>query len=125
MSKDIHKHRCGLHLSSFDRDDRLDPPLAVEGCGHEWEHERIFLSKEDYAKRHNCPACGAGPWYRRVLSPLQKQQLEARIPETIRRAQDLRELTLLAGMILDALGFDEQRFQVIEERLHELNGGED
>lgn len=121
---DIHKHRCGLHLSAFDFDPKLDPPRALEGCGHEWEHERIFLSKEDYAKRHVCPACGKGPWYRRALSPLQKQQMEARVPETLRRAVDLRELTILAGMILDELGFDEQRFQVIEERMNQLIEGE-
>ncbi len=122
MSTDIHKHRCGYHLGPLDHDPRYDPPLDEHGCGREWEHERIFKSKEDYANRHMCPNCGAGPWYRRVLTPLQRQQFEERIPAVIASTEDEAELAFVAGAILDALGFDEKRFQVIEARLIQLKG---
>lgn len=123
MKRDIHKHRCGLHLGPFEgRDERLDPPLAEPGCGFEWEHERIFLNTHDYAQRHACPRCGKGPWYRRVLTPLQEQRMAESAIVTLQSARDVPELTRLAGFIFDTLGFDEKRFEVIGKRLTELTG---
>lgn len=120
---DVHTHRCGRHLAPDQHDERFDPPLAVKGCGWEWEHERIFLNDEDYAQRHMCPNCGEGPWYRRVLTPLQEQQYEAHIPGVLKSVRDEIELVLIATAILDALGFDEKRFQLIEARMIELKQG--
>jgi hypothetical protein len=117
---DVHKHRCGLHLGVFERDERFDPPLAVPGCGYEWEHERIFLNSDDYANRHRCPRCGAGPWMRRVLSPEQTQRFSERVPGVLATVQTEQELVVIAGSILDVLGFDAARFALIEQRLSEL-----
>lgn len=122
MTSDIHKHRCGFHLNAMDRNDE-DPPLAVQGCGHEWEHARLFLSAEDYANRHMCPNCGAGPWYRRVLSDAQRERFAERVPGAIETSESIGELTLIAGAVLDVLGFDEKRFELIGRRLTTLLNG--
>lgn len=107
---DVHWHKCGLHLTEAQgRDPSLDPALTIEGCGYEWEHERIFISGADYAARHRCPKCGKGPWYRRVLTPTEI----ARIDETLRKQRDLTNVRA----VLDALGFDAARFERIEQRL--------
>lgn len=119
---DIHRHRCGFHLNVFDRNDE-DPPLAVQGCGHEWEHARLFLSAEDYARRHICPKCGTGPWYRRVLTPMQQESFAARVPAVVESAESIGELTIIAGAVLDVLGFDEKRFELIGKRLTTLLNG--
>ncbi len=116
MKTDIHTHRCGLHLTIAQGRNHEDPPLTLQGCGHEWEHERIFKSKEDYERRHCCPRCGAGPWYARV--PLREQRdarlrtfIEApRIDEAMLADATHAQLVLIAGSLLDALGFDEVRF---------------
>lgn len=72
---DMHKHRCGYHLPTELRS-RGDPPAIEQGCGFEWEHERVFKSPEDYARRHMCPHCGVGPWYARLLSD-EEERLQA------------------------------------------------
>lgn len=107
---EVHWHKCGLHLTDAQgRDEKLDPALSVDGCGYEWEHERIFLSELDYATRHRCPRCGAGPWYRRVLTQTEIR----RIDEELRKQRDITNVREL----IDALGFDAARFERIEQRL--------
>lgn len=95
---DVHKHRCG----------------------YEWEHERIFLNSDDYANRHLCPRCGAGPWFRRLLSLEDRKRFSERVPSVLATVETEQELVLVAGSILDVLGFDAVRFEQIEKRLHEL-----
>ncbi len=116
MTKDLHTHRCGLHLTVAQGRNHEDPALTVVGCGHEWQHERIFKSAEDYANRHVCPNCGLGPWYARVLTPLQEQRVRAFVEapviddELIAQATHA-QLVVIAGSLLDALGFTEARFE--------------
>lgn len=38
-------------------------------CKKPWEHVRpIGVSSKEYAKKHMCPNCGAGPWFTRYTS---------------------------------------------------------
>jgi hypothetical protein len=126
MTDDIHTHRCGLHLTPHQLRDASDPPLSVKGCGWEWEHARVYKSAEDYANRHRCPNCGEGPWYARVL--LREQRLATfieapRIDESLLLQATEAELVVIAGALLDALGFDEARFVSIEANLRGFRRG--
>jgi hypothetical protein len=122
MRRDIHKHRCGLHLEPWQGRNRQDPPLSVAGCGHEWEHERVFNSSEDYANRHRCPNCGAGPWYARVVAgPPKASVAVVSFDDTTLEKIPPEELAGLAAALLDALGFDwADRFERIETNLRTL-----
>lgn len=116
MTKDIHTHRCGLHLTVRQGRDHNDLALTVVGCGYEWQHERIYNSAEDYANRHTCPACGLGPWYARVMTPAQEERvrtfIEAPVIDDALVAQATHApLVVIAGSLLDALGFTEARFE--------------